>query len=148
MKAKIYLAGSLFTMAERNWNERLAKAFRDRGYHVILPQEEADRHLGGAQPDFGAIVGDCLSGIRSSDLIVAILDGPDVDSGTAFECGYAHAIGKPLVGVRTDLRSGGEEKGLNAMLSRSLRGLVQVCATKSLDQLVTDVIAGMVDLPT
>jgi nucleoside 2-deoxyribosyltransferase len=37
-----------------------------------------------------------------------VLDGVDVDSGTAAEVGYAVALGKPVVGLREDLRPGGE----------------------------------------
>ena len=30
-----------------------------------------------------------------ADMVVACMDGPDPDSGTAWECGYAHVEGKP-----------------------------------------------------
>lgn len=36
--------------------------------------------------------------------MLAILDGQDVDSGTAAEIGYAFARRKPIVGYRGDLR--------------------------------------------
>ncbi len=55
-----------------------------------------------------------LVGRRNAELIdrcdgvLAVLDGPDVDSGTAAEIGYAGARGKPVVGLRTDLRPGGD----------------------------------------
>jgi nucleoside 2-deoxyribosyltransferase len=42
--------------------------------------------------------------VDSSDIVVAVLDGVDVDSGTAWEIGYAYAKGKPVVGLRTDFR--------------------------------------------
>lgn len=35
----------------------------------------------------------------------AVLDGVDVDSGTAWEIGYAYARGKPIIGLRTDFMS-------------------------------------------
>jgi len=37
-----------------------------------------------------------------------VLDGTDVDSGTAAEIGYAAALGTPVVGLRTDLRVTGD----------------------------------------
>ncbi len=43
-------------------------------------------------------------GIEQADGLVAVLDGPDVDSGTASEVGYAAAIGKPILGYRGDFR--------------------------------------------
>ena len=36
---KIYLAGPLFSTAERNFNNDLTSMLRDKGYKVWLPQE-------------------------------------------------------------------------------------------------------------
>ena len=36
--------------------------------------------------------------INESDLILAILDGNDLDSGTCAEIGYAYGIGKKIIG--------------------------------------------------
>lgn len=46
--------------------------------------------------------------IRDCELLVACLDGVDVDSGTASEIGYASARGITCLGLRTDLRETGE----------------------------------------
>jgi nucleoside 2-deoxyribosyltransferase len=46
--------------------------------------------------------------IASSDLLIAHLDGQEVDSGTAAEIGYAVGLGKPALGIRTDKRQAGE----------------------------------------
>jgi len=32
--------------------------------------------------------------IKASQIVVAVLDGPDVDSGVTSEIGYAYALGK------------------------------------------------------
>src|SRR5688500_17150549 len=48
--------------------------------------------------------------ILAADLVVAVLDGTDVDSGTASEIGFAYAQGKPVVGLRTDFRLAGENE--------------------------------------
>lgn len=42
--------------------------------------------------------------IKSADRVFAILDGSDVDSGTAAEIGFAFAIGKRVDGYRGDFR--------------------------------------------
>lgn len=42
--------------------------------------------------------------IGDSDIVVAILDGSDVDSGVAAEIGYAFGIGKRILGYRGDFR--------------------------------------------
>lgn len=49
--------------------------------------------------------------IRRCDLVVAILDGVDVDSGTASEIGFAFGLGKPSFGLRTDSRLAGDNLG-------------------------------------
>lgn len=49
--------------------------------------------------------------IRNADGVVAILDGVDVDSGTASEIGYAFAMGKRCYGLRTDFRLAGDNPG-------------------------------------
>jgi nucleoside 2-deoxyribosyltransferase len=42
--------------------------------------------------------------IDRCDALVAVLDGTDVDSGTAAEVGYAFAKAKPIIGYRGDFR--------------------------------------------
>src|SRR5262249_34551218 len=49
--------------------------------------------------------------IDAADGVVAILDGPDVDSGTAAEIGYAFARGKFIVGYRGDFRLSADNEG-------------------------------------
>ena len=46
--------------------------------------------------------------IRGAQLVIAQLDGQEVDAGTASEVGYAAALGLPCLAVRSDLRSSGE----------------------------------------
>ncbi|HTX13170.1 MAG TPA: nucleoside 2-deoxyribosyltransferase [Solirubrobacteraceae bacterium] len=46
--------------------------------------------------------------IRSCQLLVAYLDGQEVDSGTAAEVGFAAALGIRCLGLRTDLRVAGD----------------------------------------
>jgi nucleoside 2-deoxyribosyltransferase len=49
--------------------------------------------------------------IEKCDLVVAVLDGTDVDSGTAAEIGYAAALGKTILGYRNDFRRAGDNEG-------------------------------------
>jgi len=46
--------------------------------------------------------------IYAAHLLIAQLDGQEVDAGTAAEVGYAAALGLPCIGVRSDLRLSGE----------------------------------------
>jgi nucleoside 2-deoxyribosyltransferase len=49
--------------------------------------------------------------IQACDAVIAVLDGVDVDSGTAAEIGYAFALGKSVWGLRTDFRLAGDNEG-------------------------------------
>jgi nucleoside 2-deoxyribosyltransferase len=49
--------------------------------------------------------------IDAADGVVAVLDGTDVDSGTAAEIGYAFARGKLIVGYRGDFRLSADNEG-------------------------------------
>ena len=52
-----------------------------------------------------------MKGIMDSDGVFAVLDGTDVDSGTASEIGFASAIGKPVTAYRGDFRLAGDNEG-------------------------------------
>jgi len=49
--------------------------------------------------------------IDECDAILAVLDGTDVDSGTAAEIGYGFARGKPILGYRGDFRLCADNEG-------------------------------------
>ena len=112
---KIYLAGSLFTAAERAFNRRIRDLLVEMGHEVWLPQEHEPRSRS-AHDIFETDV----EGLESSDVVVANMDGPDPDSGTSWECGYAYKK-KPIVVYRTDFRKSGdtEMSPYNLMLSES-----------------------------
>lgn len=118
-KVNIYIAGPLFSVAERHFNRKLSDALKAQiaNCTVSLPQEYASTIVG--QPGFLENVFDySLKSILNSDAVVAILDGPDVDAGTCVEIGYAYAHKKPIIGVRTDFRAS-EDKGVNLMVSNA-----------------------------
>lgn len=71
--------------------------------------------------------------IDKSDAVLAILDGVDVDSGTASEIGYAYARGKRVYGLRTDFRLAGDNLGATVNLQ------VQYFIEASGGRVVTDI---------
>lgn len=109
---KIYMAGPLFTAAERMFNAELARRLRRSGHEVWLPQEMVAR----SAADYFELA---LKGILWCDVVLACMDGPDPDSGTCGECGYAY-LKRPIVAYRTDYREGGDAgadgPGYNLML--------------------------------
>lgn len=117
---RIYQAGPLFSEAEREWHKALKARLLTAGHEVIWPgdliTQEEIAEWGDEAPV--RILQRDLEGIISCKAVVALLDGPQVDDGTAFEIGYAYAKGIPVFGVRTDFRVCGDTpKGsLNAMI--------------------------------
>jgi nucleoside 2-deoxyribosyltransferase len=111
---KIYLAGPLFTLAEQSFNVTLARFLEGAGFEVWLPQEHEPR-----SNTAKAIFEMDVAALDWADMVVACMDGPDPDSGTAWECGYAYAKGKPIICYRTDFRISGDTPGApyNLMLS-------------------------------
>jgi nucleoside 2-deoxyribosyltransferase len=120
----VYLAGPLFSEAEQQFNRRLKGLLVNAGCEVFLPQEDSN-DAGNLQHHrwHERIFQKNLEGIRKCDVMVAVLEGVDVDSGTAWEIGYAYALGKPVIGVRTDFRTLGAEGTVNLMVERSVTKL-------------------------
>jgi nucleoside 2-deoxyribosyltransferase len=69
---------------------------------------ERDRQLAEVNRNLGRINRDAID---HCDGLFAILDGVDVDSGTAAEIGYAFARDKYICGLRTDFRLAGDNPG-------------------------------------
>jgi nucleoside 2-deoxyribosyltransferase/predicted secreted protein len=120
---RVYLAGPLFSEAERAFNRTVRDLLQAHFFRVYLPQEAAEAP--GREPDAdGAIYQTHVAALRETDVVVAVCDGPDADSGTAWEMGYASALGIPLVALRTDSRRFSAERRLNLMLERSAARVV------------------------
>ena len=125
---RVYLAGPLFTAAERAFNVRLRDLLVASGYEVWLPQDHEPRDKGPA-----AIFRKDVEGIEWCDVVVANMDGPDPDSGTSWECGYAYQK-KKIVLYRTDLRGGGEVRNpFNLMLSASADYVLKIAPFSSVE---------------
>ena len=126
----IYLAGPLFTHAERAYLSSL----RDRlrlipGITVTWPGDLFnDAHLASLGPAAKEhIFMGCHDAIHAATHVVALLDGTQVDDGTAWEIGYAYARGLPIIGLRTDFRQAGDtaHSVANAMIECSCGSIVR-----------------------
>ncbi len=115
----IYLAAPLFSEAELDFNRKLRNEIKGAGFKVFLPQEDSN-NVKERDDRQKVIFTKNEAGIRKSDIVAAVLDGTDVDSGTAWEIGYAYALGKPVLGIRTDFRTLGIEGTVNLMIERSV----------------------------
>jgi nucleoside 2-deoxyribosyltransferase len=121
----IYVAAPLFSQAERLYNRRLAEALETalpESATVVLPQD-FNKVVAPGEGFARRMFEKCVEGVDQADVVVALLDGADADSGTSMELGYAYAKGKFIIGVRSDFR-GLEDQGVNLMLSRACRHML------------------------
>jgi len=119
----IYLATSLFTLAEQQLGAALTARIEALGHAVYWPWRDAgDAELtaawGSDWPRINAeLARRNLRAIESCSEVIAVAEGADVDAGVAMEIGYAHALGKQVTLLRTDFRTQGTRVGpVNLML--------------------------------
>lgn len=125
---KVYLASPFFNDAELERMYGVLKVLReDRGFDVFAPFElKSDLEFGSKEWRTETFHAD-LNGIKNADVMVAIIsNGNYSDSGTAWECGYAYAMGKPVIIVNLT------GKPVNLMISDSLTSYID-----SLEELKT-----------
>jgi nucleoside 2-deoxyribosyltransferase len=109
---RVYLAGSIFTPYERAFLDDCATRLRAEGFDVFVPHEQG---LIGLDVTAEAVFAVDAGGVESADAVLAVLDGPSVDDGTACEIGLFHGLKqrdperKGVVGLLTDVR--GERRG-------------------------------------
>lgn len=115
----VYLAAPLFSGAELDFNRKLRDEIKKAGFNVFLPQEDSN-NIKDEKNRQKIIFDKNLAAIDKADILVAVVDGADVDSGTSWEIGYAYALGKPVLGLRTDFRTLGIEGTVNLMIERSV----------------------------
>jgi hypothetical protein len=104
----VYLAGPLFSEAERAWLDALAARIRAQGARCFVPHEAA---AGLGRPWPAAVLALDAEGLLAAHAMVAWLDGPAVDDGTACEIGMFYGLmrsgqtwRKGILGLVTDLR--------------------------------------------
>ena len=109
---------------------------------LSLAEEFEAAAAAGRKREFGLEVGmRNAEAIRGAQLLIAHLDGQEVDAGTASEVGFAAACGVPCLAVRSDLRSSGEP-GMSVNLQ--VEAFVEMSGgfvVRSLDELVSELAA-------
>ena len=116
---RVYLAAPLFSEAERSYNALVADTLKKHCFEVFLPQESGDNHAVRGRDEHRRIFAKNRRAIREADIVVAIIEGADADSGTAWEMGYAAALGKRVIALRTDFRMTGSHERVNLMLEEA-----------------------------
>jgi len=132
----IYVAGPLFSEAERAWLDGLVARLRAEGFECFVPHENFSE-LKELTP--GEVFQVDAEGVRGANVLLAWLDGPVVDDGTACEIGmFAELVasGDPrylgIVGLVTDLRlqrrrGGAVGDGMNLFVIGAIQASGRVC---------------------
>jgi nucleoside 2-deoxyribosyltransferase/predicted secreted protein len=116
---KVYLAAPLFSEAEKTFNLMISELLTSHYFQVYLPQDTGDDNHCRDAEEHKRIFESNLNVLDSTDLLVAVIEGADADSGTSWEMGYAYRRGIPVYAVRTDFRIAGHHELVNLMLEQS-----------------------------
>lgn len=126
---RIYQAGPLFSEAEQNWHRTFRTKLAEAGHRVLWPYELFSQQdvLSWGEDAPARIMETDRNALDTCHVVVALLDGPQVDDGTAWEIGYAYAKGIPVIGIRTDFRQCGDtpHSQVNAMIESSCKLIVK-----------------------
>ena len=139
---KLYVAGPLFTQAERIFLEGLADRLTAAGHECFVP------HLQAVEPyDAETIFAVDSAGLHGAEALVAWLDGPMIDDGTACEIGIFSELVRTrpdryrgIVGLATDWRidrrraAGMHDGGINFFVGGAILRHGRVCWT--LDEVI------------
>jgi nucleoside 2-deoxyribosyltransferase len=115
----IYIAGPLYTEGDRWYLERIDELCQELGYETYLPHRDAGLALADEQSIQKCFVLD-VEYLDRANIVVAVLNGWDVDSGTAWEIGYAYSQGKPILGIHEDSRIYSINADMNLMIVKSV----------------------------
>ena len=116
---RAYLAAPLFSEAERTFNQKIRDLLEAHLFEVYLPQEAGDDTHNRSETTHREIFRLNREALDRGDFLVAVIDGADADSGTAWEMGYATCKGVPVYAIRTDFRRVGQDELVNLMLEQS-----------------------------
>ena len=96
---KAYIAGKLTNKQERIQLEKIKQICQDLGIETFLPHE--DIGVIEFQSDIKKAFEGDIKALNECDIVLAYLDTNKIGTGTSWELGYGHAIGKPTLAFRT-----------------------------------------------
>ncbi len=116
---QVYIAGPLFTEGERTLLEKIDTLCTQLGFQTYLPHRDAGLFTRDKEGSKRFFLND-VAKLDAAYLVVAVLNGLDVDSGTSWEMGYGFARGKRVIGYINDTRVYQPDLQLNPMTFNSL----------------------------
>jgi nucleoside 2-deoxyribosyltransferase len=114
---RLYIAGPLFTPYHRSYHAENVRRLREAGHDCFVPQEQEHNARQSKSVSEQVFQVD-LAGVRWANALIALLDDPDVSSGTACEMGIFYELSrhdptkKGMLGILTDDRPRKREASL------------------------------------
>jgi len=111
MIKKIYIAGPLFNVHEKKYLEDIAEVLEGVDFDCFLPHRDQTgidpeelKNNEMSQETKDIIFQTDIEALKGADLIVALVTGQDIDSGTASEIGFMFANNKPVLAITAEER--------------------------------------------
>jgi len=120
----IYIAGPLFNEMERAYQQKICDILEGLGHTTWLPQRDCELPSEPREDWARRVFDQNVEALERCGVVVANLNGMNEDSGTAWEVGYAFALGKRIIGLRDDMRGAESGLPLNIMLLASVEHLL------------------------
>ena len=111
MIKQIYIAGPLFNVHEKKYLEDIAEVLEGADFDCFLPHRDQTgidpeelKNNEMSQETKDIIFQTDIEALKGADLIVALVTGQDIDSGTASEIGFMFANNKPVLAITAEER--------------------------------------------
>ena len=118
--------------------ERLAEILSENDIEVYLPHRDSGLLKSNLDSNSTNVFEGNIKGIIESDTILALLNGSEVDSGVAWELGYAYSLGKEIICVSDDIRI--NDNTLNLMIYKSCNKIIYLYDYVNINELVEKIL--------
>jgi hypothetical protein len=121
---KAYLATNFFSEPMFDWTAKIGKQLKELGLDLYVPQENDEINDKSSEDAVSVTDIDIANGdnfyLESANILIAHLDGVEIDSGVSAEIGYFSGLARAeekycasppirkIIGIYTDIRRDGE----------------------------------------
>ena len=98
---KVYIAGPLCEESSRKFLEQIDEICKELRFDTFLPHRDAGLYSGD-ENKINNISQKDLQELHKCDILIGVLNGICLGAGTCWEMGYAQALNKKVIGLKTD----------------------------------------------
>ena len=97
-KKRIYISSPSLWKEEQIFNEKLCDYLEENDFSVFLPQNNNGKEKKNRNKEFDNNV----TGLKSCDVVISVMKYRRMDDDILVEMGMAHALGKQIIGLKTN----------------------------------------------